>query len=90
VVKSAKRNSISKPIICDSQKHWTNSFHLLARADGRFESVFVKDSSIVTNSIQQVIEQALNEESENILLAKGKGKIGEDEEVLMRGLFPTT
>ena len=27
-VKSARRTPISKPIISDSQKHWTNSFHL--------------------------------------------------------------
>jgi hypothetical protein len=89
-VRSARRTPVSKPIIRDSQKHWTNSFHLLARVDGRFESGFAKDSGLVTNSIQQVIEQALNEESENILLAKGKGKMGEDEEVLMRGFSPTT
>ena len=38
----------------------------------------MKDSGIVSNSIQPVIKQALNEESENILLAKGKGKMGED------------
>jgi hypothetical protein len=50
----------------------------------------VKDTGVVTNSIQQVIEQAMNEESENILLGKGKGKMGEEEEVLMRGFSPTT
>jgi hypothetical protein len=91
-VKSTRRTPISKPITRDNKKHWTNSFHLLARADGRFESGFVKDTGVVTNSIQQVIEQAMNEESENILLGKGKGKgkMGEEEEVLMRGFSPTT
>jgi hypothetical protein len=60
----------------------------LARADSRFESGFVTDLGIVTNSIEQVMEQAMNEESENILLVKGKGKMGEDEEVLMGGFSP--
>ena len=63
---------------------------MLTRADGRFEYGFVKDSGLVTNSIQQVNEQALNEDRENILLAKGKEKMGEDEEVLMRGFSPTS
>jgi hypothetical protein len=62
----------------------------LARANGRFESKVMKGSSTISNSIQKVIEHALNEESENILLAKGKGKMGEEEEVLMRSFSPTT
>jgi hypothetical protein len=34
VVRSAKRTLVANNIVRDSQKHWTNSFHLLARADG--------------------------------------------------------
>jgi hypothetical protein len=37
----------------------------------------------------EVTEQAMNEESENILIVKGKGKMGENKEVLMKGFSPT-
>ena len=76
--------------IMDSQRHWTNSFHLLARANGRYESGEVKGSGPKSQSLQQVIEYALNEESANVLKDKGKDKMGEDKEILMRGFSPTT
>ena len=88
-VRSARRTPISKPYVHDSQRHWTNSFHLLAKANGRFESEAMKGLGAVSNSIQKVIEHALNEESESILLAKEKGNMGEEEEVSMRGFSPT-
>jgi hypothetical protein len=49
----------------------------------------VRGSSAISNSLQKVIEHALSEESKSFLLNKGKGNIGEDEEVLMRGFSPT-
>jgi hypothetical protein len=70
-------------------QHWTNSFHLLARADGKFESGKARGSGAFSNSLQKVIENALSEENESFLINKGKGKMGEDEEVLMRGFSPT-
>jgi hypothetical protein len=88
-VKSTRKTPIFEPSVHDNQRHWTNSFHLLARADGNFESGKVRGSGDVSNSLQNVIEHALNEESVNLLLSKGKGKMGEDEEVLMRGFSPT-
>ena len=89
VVKAAKRTPISKAPVKDSQRHWTNSFHLLARADGRYESGEVRGSSAFSNSLQKVIENALNEESANLLKVLGKGKMEEEKEVLMRGFSPT-
>jgi hypothetical protein len=88
VVKAAKRTPISKAPVKDSQRHWTNSFHLLARADGRYGSSEVRGSGAFSNSLQKVIENALNEKSANLLKVKGKGKM-EEEEVLMRGFSPT-
>ena len=37
-VVKAKKTLDSKNTINDSQSHWTNSFHLLVRADGNFKS----------------------------------------------------
>ena len=70
-------------------QHWTNSFHLLARADGKIESGKLRGSGAFSHSLQEVIENALFEENESLLINKGKGKMGEDEEVLMRGFSPT-
>jgi hypothetical protein len=50
----------------------------------------VSESSYVSKSLQNVVEHALNEESSNLLIAKGKNKIGDEEEVLMRGVSPIT
>jgi hypothetical protein len=63
---------------------------LLARAGGRFESGEVRDSDHISQSLQKVIEHALNEESANLLKDKGKRIMEEEEEVLMRGSSPTT
>jgi hypothetical protein len=63
---------------------------LLARIDGRFESGQVRGSDQISQSLQKVIEDALNEENANLLNDKGKSKMEEDEEVLMRGFSPTT
>jgi hypothetical protein len=84
VVKSARKTPVTKPAVMDSQRHWTNSFHLLARADGRYESGEERGLGPKSQSLQQVIEYALNEESANVLKDKGKGKMEEDEEILMK------
>jgi hypothetical protein len=73
----------------ENERHWTNSFQLLARADGRHESREERGSGPYSQSLQKIIEYALNEESDNLLKNKGKGKIGGEEEVLMRGFTPT-
>jgi hypothetical protein len=88
-VRSARRTPISKQIEHKSHGHWTNSFQLLARADGNIKSGRVRELDDASNSLQDVIEHALGEESEKLLLAKGKNKMGDDEEVLMRGFSPT-
>jgi hypothetical protein len=44
VVRPSRNFSASKLSAKDSPRHWSNSFHLLARADGRFESGEVRDS----------------------------------------------
>jgi hypothetical protein len=36
-VRSSRRTPTTNAIAKDSNKHWTNSFHLLARADGKYE-----------------------------------------------------
>jgi hypothetical protein len=90
IVKSARKTPVTKPAVMDSQRHWTNSFHLLARADDRYESDEMIGSDPKPQSLQRVIENALNKESETILRDKGKGKMGEDEEILMRGFSPNT
>jgi hypothetical protein len=48
---------------------------LLARADGRFESREVRGSDQFSQSLQKVIEDALNEENANLLKDKGKSKM---------------
>jgi hypothetical protein len=65
-VRSARRTPISKLIVREGQ-HWTNSFHLLARVDDRFESGKLRESGVVSNSIQKVIKHALHEESELLI-----------------------
>jgi hypothetical protein len=89
VVKSARKTPVSKTLIKENERHWTNSFHLLARADGRYESGEERGSGPHFQSLQKVIEYALNEESDNLLKDKGKGKMGGEEEDLMRGFTPT-
>ena len=49
-VRSTRITPVSKPTIRESQ-HSTNSFHLLARADGNFESGKVKGSGAFSNSL---------------------------------------
>jgi hypothetical protein len=38
VVKSARKTLVSKTLFKENERHWTNSFQLLARVDGRHES----------------------------------------------------
>ena len=71
----AKKTHASKNTVSDSQSHWTNSFHLLARVDGNFKSRVRGSNSF--SSLQNVIEFALVKESAKV---KGKGKVGEEEE----------
>jgi hypothetical protein len=85
VVRSAKRTLVANNIVRDSQKHWTNSFHLLARANGE-----VMRGVAGFSSIQDGFENALNEECVNQLKDKGKSKMEREEEVLMRGFSPIT
>jgi hypothetical protein len=84
-VKSTKKTPISK-IPARENYHWTNSFHLLTRAEGRCGLGEVKDSGPKSQSLQEAIEFALNEEN---IKNKGKGKLGEEEEILMRAFSPT-
>jgi hypothetical protein len=85
VVRFAKRTLMANNIVKDSQKHWTNSFHLLARANGGVMSGLAGFSSI-----QDGFDTALNEEYVNQLKDKGKSKMEGEDEVLMRGFSPTT
>jgi hypothetical protein len=85
VVRSAKRTLVANNIVRDSQKHWTNSFHLLARADGG-----VMRGATGFSSIQDGFDNALNEECVNQLKDKGKSKMEGEEEVMMRGFSPIT
>jgi hypothetical protein len=48
-----------------------------------------RGSGPYSQSLQKIIEYALNEESDNLLKDKGKGKMGGEEEVLMKGFTPT-
>jgi hypothetical protein len=89
VVKSARKTPVSKTLFRENERHWTNSFHLLARADGRYESGEERGSVPHSQSLQKIIEYALNEKSDNLLKDKGKDKMGGEEEVLMRGFTPT-
>jgi hypothetical protein len=50
VVKSTKKTPISK-IPARENYHWTNSFHLLTRADGRCGLGEVRDSSPKSQSL---------------------------------------
>jgi hypothetical protein len=83
VVRTSRRTPSSKVNV--SLKHWSNSFHLLVRAKDRYESGEVKGSGTFS-SIQKVLKTALVDENARV---KGKGKMGEEEEVLMRGFSPT-
>jgi hypothetical protein len=84
-VRSTKKTLVANNIVRDSQKHWTNSFHLLARADGG-----VMRGASGFSSIQDGFDNALNEECVNQLKDKGKSKMEGEEEVLMRGFSPIT
>ena len=90
VVRPSRNFFASKLSAKDSQRHWSNSFHLLARADGRFESENVRGLDQFSQSLQKVIKDALNEENANLLKNKGESKMEKKEEVLMRGFSPTT
>jgi hypothetical protein len=58
----------------ENERHWTNSFQLLAKADDRHESGEKRGSGPYSQSLQKIIKYALNEESDNLLKDKGKGK----------------
>jgi hypothetical protein len=70
--------------IKDSKSLWANSFHLLARANGNIKFGFRELE--IFSSLQNGVEFALGEESAKV---KEKGKMGEEEEILMRGFSPT-
>jgi hypothetical protein len=52
--------------------------------DGNIKSGFIELENFST--LQNGVESALGEESAKV---KGKGKMGEEEEILMRGFSPT-
>ena len=83
VVRASRRTPNSKVNV--SQKHWSNSFHLLARANGRYESGEVRGSGNFS-SIPRALETTLADENARV---KGKGQMEEEKEVLRRGFSPT-
>jgi hypothetical protein len=85
VVRAKKKNTPAlKNNIKDSKSHWINSFHCLARVNGNIKSSFIELENF--SSLQNGVESALGEESTKV---KGKGKMGEEEEILMRGFSPS-
>jgi hypothetical protein len=82
--KKKKNTPALKNNIKDSKSHWINSFHCLARANGNIKSGFIELENF--SSLQNGVESALGEESTKV---KGKGKMGEEEEILMRGSSPS-
>jgi hypothetical protein len=68
---------------CQGEFSLDNSFHLLARADGRDG---VGNTCPKSHSLQEAIEFPLSEKN---IKNKGKGKLGEEKEILMRGFSPT-
>jgi len=83
VVSRDKKTPKTRAHIVDNSKHWTNSFQLLARVDGRtFDNTEIRKSN-------DALKQLLDAEMEpGPLVDKGKGKLEEDEEMLMRGFSP--
>lgn len=76
---------MTRNIAEESKKLWTNSFQLLARAEGKkYDDSEVRRSNV---SLQQVLDEAMDYVLPHSL-DKGKGKMGEEEEVLMRGFSP--
>jgi hypothetical protein len=82
--KKKKNTPALKNNIKDSKSHWINSFHCLARVNGNIKSSFIELENF--SSLQNGVESALGEESTKV---KGKGKMGEEEEILMRGFSPS-
>jgi hypothetical protein len=85
----SKRNLVSKNTTRDSNKHWSNSFQLVARVDGNSELGEVRRVGTTTNSLQRVMEKALHMENSTNpnSLDKGESKLGEEHEVLMKGFL---
>jgi hypothetical protein len=83
VVSRDKKTPKTRAHIVDNSKHWTNSFQFLARVDGRtFDNTEIRKSN-------DALKQLLDAEMEpGPLVDKGKGKLEEDEEMLMRGFSP--
>lgn len=83
VVRSHKKTPASKPPVSGSNSKWANSFHLLARVD---------DMNCQEGEVHRFSKSALGVESALDIpksLDKGKGILGDDVEILMRGFSPT-
>jgi hypothetical protein len=81
-VVKAKKTPKSRVISEDNSRHWTNSFQLLARADGRkFDEEAVRNSNLA-------LQQALAELDECDPKDKGKGILEEEGEDFSRGFSP--
>jgi hypothetical protein len=84
VVSRSKKTPKSRHAIVDNSKHWTNSFQLLARVDGKqFDDCEIWKSNEI---LQKLLDEEMNP-SPSELVDKGKGKM-EEEERLMRGFSP--
>ncbi len=79
-----KRTPKTRNTSVDNSKHWTNSFQLLARVDGKqFDDCEIWKSNEI---LQKLLDEEMNP-SPSELVDKGKGKM-EEEERLMRGFSP--
>jgi hypothetical protein len=85
VVSRLKRTPKTRNTSVDNSKHWTNSFQLLARVEGR-----TYDNNEIGKS-NEAFKILLDEEMDNApsnFVDKGKTKMEEEEERLMRGFSP--
>jgi hypothetical protein len=61
VMSRAKKTSKSRTSVVDNSKHWTNSFQILAQADGqKFDDCEIRKSN-------EILQQLLDEEMEPTL-----------------------
>lgn len=81
----SKKTPQSRAPIVDNSKHWTNSFQLLARVDGRkLNNSEIRKSN---EALQQLLDEEMNLGS-SCPVDKGNEKLEEEEERLMRGFSP--
>jgi hypothetical protein len=81
----SKKTHKSRASIVDNSKHWSNSFQLLARVDGRtFDNSEIRKS----NEALQMLLNAELDPGPSCSVDKGKGKLKEEKERLMRSFSP--